>query len=99
MSETKGVVVFESRSGRLIEVSHEEATRTPEDLALIRKAKWVLMGIFAWTEREAYATMRQCSMNRRLKLTELARQILDPAVKLEDALNGPAQPPRTRKAA
>lgn len=60
----------------------DEARQKLDERKVIERAKGILMGTQHLTEDQAYQKLRSMAMNRKLKLAEIARRILD----LEDLL-------------
>jgi AmiR/NasT family two-component response regulator len=77
------LVVMRADSYRRLQEALAEANRRLEERKLVERAKGLLMKTRGLDEDAAYTLLRKLAMNRKLRLGELAQQLIDAAAILD----------------
>ena len=73
------VAIARFEQDRLLREELREAQARLTERKLVEKAKGLLMAQRQCSEEEAYRSLRKLAMDRNLRLTEIARQVIDVA--------------------
>lgn len=65
--------------------------RRVADRANQEKAKWLLVGYFGWTEREAHKRLMKAASSRNLKLSEVIDRLAAIAGAIEELAGDPVE--------